>query len=82
VKIDEKNNIHVELSYCVHELWDKSFVEFHLGKRCFRLDKEQLFLKKYQTVVLCQQGISNINMENIYDISKKSDVIIHLDIDL
>jgi len=82
VKIDEKNNIHVELSYCMHELWDKSFVEFYLGKKCLRFNREKLFLKKHQTIVLCREGISNINMENIYDISKKSDVIVVLDISM
>ena len=82
VKIDEKNNIHVELSYSVRELWNQPVVEFYLGKKCVVFHTEQLYLRKHQTVVLCQQGISNINMENIYDISKKSDVFIHLDIEL
>jgi len=29
-------------------------------------------VKKHQTIFLCREGISNINMENIYDISKKT----------
>jgi hypothetical protein len=81
VKIDEKNNIHVELSYCIHELWNKPFVEFYLGKKSLRFSTDQLYLRKHQTVVLCKQGISNINVENIYDISKKSDVIVSLEIE-
>ena len=82
VKIDEKNNIHVELSYCVHELWDQPVVEFYLGKKRLCFNTDQLYLRKHQTLVLCREGISNINMENIYDISKKSDVIVVLDISM
>jgi len=81
VRIDEKNNIHVELSYGVHELWDQPVVEFYLGKKRLYFNTDQLYLRKHQTIVLCRQGISNINMENIYDISNKSDVVIHLDIE-
>jgi hypothetical protein len=78
VKIDEKNNIHVDLCYGVHELWNQPFVEFYLGKKRLSFSTEELYLRKHQTLILCRQGISNINMENIYDISKKSDVIISI----
>jgi len=81
VRIDEKNNIHVELSYGVHELWDQPVVEFYLGKKRLCFNTDQLYLRKHQTIVLCRQGISNINVDNIYDISNKSEVVIHLDIE-
>jgi hypothetical protein len=80
VKIDEKNNIHVELCYGIHEIWNQPFVEFYLGKKRLQFSSEQLFLRKHQTIVLFQQGISNISTENIYDISKKSDVFIQLEL--
>ena len=81
VKIDEKNNIHVELSYNIQDLWGKHMIEFYLGKKRIRFSREQLYLRQNQTIVLCKQGISNINLENIYDISRKSDIIIDLDIE-
>jgi hypothetical protein len=80
VKIDEKNNIHVELSYNIHELWGISNIDFCLGKKQISFSSEQLYMKKNQSVMLHQQGITNINVENIYDISKKSDIIVHLEI--
>jgi hypothetical protein len=80
VKIDEKNNIHVELSYDIRELWNQPIVEFYLGKKLLRFSTEKLYLKKQQTIFLHQQGVSNVNVENIYDISRKSDVIVVLDI--
>jgi hypothetical protein len=82
VKIDEKNNIHVDLSYGIRDLWEKSSIEFYLGKKCLRFNREKLFFKKYQKIVLFQQGISNISTHDIYDISKKSDVIINLEIEI
>lgn len=80
VKIDEKNNIHVELSYGIHELWGIDNIEFCLGKKQISFGSEQLYMKKNQSVILHQQGITNINVENIYDISRKSDIIVYIEI--
>jgi hypothetical protein len=80
VKIDEKNNIHVDLSYDIRELWSNSNIDFCLGKKQIRFNSEQLYIKKNQSVILHQQGITNINVENIYDISRKSDIIVHIEI--
>lgn len=82
VRIDEKNNIHVELSYGIRDLWNQPTMEFYLGKKRLCFNTDQLYLRQNQTIVLCKQGISNINVENIYDIANKSDVIIHLDIEI
>jgi len=82
VKIDEKNNIHIDLSYNIHDLWGKECIEFYLGKKLLNINVDELYMKKHQRVLLYDQGISNMNMDNIYDISKKSDIIIHLSISL
>ena len=80
VKIDEKNNIHIDLLYSIEEIWNSHSVEFALGKKQLSFSREMLYMKKKQTVMLHQQGITNINIENIYDISRKSDIIVHLEI--
>lgn len=80
VKIDEKNNIHVDLCFTINEIWENHYVEFSLGKKQISFSRELLCFKKTQTVLLHQQGITNNNVDNIYDISRKSDIIVHIEI--
>lgn len=78
VTIDNKNNIHVELSYDLNELWTQSKVDFLLGKKWLSFFVSDLKMSKKQSIVLTKKGISKINTTDIYDISKVSDVILHI----
>jgi hypothetical protein len=80
ITIDSHNNIYVELKYNIRELWGKSHLEFNLGKNTFSIFIEKLKLKEKQTVILQNQGISTINLDNIFDISKKSNIVVYLTI--
>jgi curved DNA-binding protein CbpA len=80
VEIDDKNNIIIDLKYTIQDLWNKDNVEFKIGERCFYFSPSQLKIKKTQTIVLKEQGISKINTVEIYDITQKSDIILHLEI--
>jgi hypothetical protein len=82
ISIDSHNNIHVELKYDIRELWGKSSFELHLGKNTFSIFTENLKLKENQTIILENQGISIINLDNIFDISKKSNIVVYLQIDI
>jgi len=80
VSIDEKNDIHIKLTYRIEELWDKHKIEFMIGKKVFSFSPQQMKLMRKQVFVLYKQGISKINTKNIYDISQKSDIIVQLEI--
>ena len=82
ISIDSHNNIHIELKYNIRELWGKTFIEFHLGKNTFSIFTENLKLKEKQTIVLQNQGISIINLDNIFDISKKSNIVVYINLDI
>ena len=82
ITIDSHNNIHVELKFNIRELWGKSFIEFNLGKNTFSIFTEKLKFKEKQTVVLQNQGISIINLDNIFDVSKKSNIVLYVQIDI
>jgi hypothetical protein len=82
ISIDSHNNIHVELKYDIRELWGRSSFEIHLGKNVFSIFTENLKLKETQTIILENQGISIINLDNIFDISKKSNIVVYLQIDI
>lgn len=81
INIDEENNIHVSLKYTIKELWSLEMIEINLGNRTFLIERKKLFLIEFQQINMKKEGISKINEENIYDISEKSDIIVHIYID-
>jgi hypothetical protein len=78
VTIDEKNNIHIECKYDIKEILPLEFIEVNVGNNIFDIFTKELMIKPKQTVVLKNEGISKINTKDIYDISKKSDVYLHI----
>jgi DnaJ-class molecular chaperone len=80
VDIDENNNIHINRRISLNELWLKGFLEITLGKLIINVPKEQFKLMDHQVILLANMGISKINSRDIYDVSKKGDIYLHLDI--
>ena len=80
VTIDENNNIVVQLEYTVEDIWNKKEVEVCLGSKRYRIVRNQLKLTTDQTIILQGKGISRINTDEIYDVSKKSDIYGHIKI--
>jgi len=78
IEIDKENNIIFFKNIEIMEIWEKEFISINIGERIFVINREQLLMKKKQIVILYGIGISKINTNNIYDISNKSDIIIHL----
>ena len=78
MRIDSKNNIHVELEYNIQELLYHDEIEFFIGKRVFKFSPSDLKICKSQTFILYSQGFSRINTKDIYDISRLGDVILHI----
>jgi len=80
ITLDEKNNLHVRVDFSIEEIWSKAEHVVHLGESGRRvvLLRDQLRITKQQTVVFNGQGISRINVSSVYDVSKKSDVYIHV----
>lgn len=81
VSIDEKNNIHIECKYDIKEILPLEFIEVNIGSNVFDIFTKELVVKPKQTVVLKNEGISKINTKDIYDISKKSDVYLHIELE-
>lgn len=78
ITIDNKNNIHVNITYDVKEILEKDIVIVGIGKKNYEINPKELLLMKNQTVVLKNEGITKINTVDIYDISKKSNIIIYI----
>jgi hypothetical protein len=77
ITIDYKNNIHVNVTHNIEDIWKKETIEVALGKKIISFNREDLKLLENQ-VIIVYDGISKINTEYIYDISKKANVYVHL----
>jgi len=78
MRIDSKNNIHVDLEYSVQELLDHKEIEVFIGKRVVKFSPSELKICKSQTFIMYSQGFSRINTKDIYDISRLGDVVLHI----
>jgi len=78
ITIDENNNIVVEVEWQIDEIWDRTNLFIYIGCTTFYITRESLFLKENQIVKLYEHGISRINTRDVYDISKRGDIIIHI----
>jgi hypothetical protein len=82
VEIDENNNIHIDVSFTLDELWKKDTAIVYLGNiRGFEINTRLLKLTRFQTVLFSKQGIPRINTKDIYDVSKLGDVYVHLEME-
>lgn len=82
ITIDENNNIYTSLNLNIENIWNSDTIKFQLGDQTITFNKSMLYLKKKQTIVLDKQGISTINTSNVFDISKKSNIIINITLKL
>jgi hypothetical protein len=80
IEIDEKNNIHVKLVLSLQDVWFKDEIDFCMGNHRFAFPRKELKMTHLQVVVLANVGISKINTDDIYNVSKRADVYFHLEI--
>jgi len=83
ITIDDDNSILVEYSISYNEVSEllkknKETILITIGEKVFPIFLSNLFLKKEQTYRIKSEGLPI--SKNIYDISKKSDIIVHIHI--
>jgi hypothetical protein len=79
VSIDENNDLHIHIQTKITDILtrDKLEIELYLDKK-IEICVDKLFIKKTQTVLFKNIGIPRINIKNIFDYKKISDVIVHI----
>lgn len=82
IDIDENNNIHVFVDFNIHDIWDLPLVHINCHTECLPIQVSSLKLVENQTIMFAKKGISKINTKDIYDITKKGDVYIHIKLSL
>lgn len=81
IYIDEINNIYIHLRTRIENLFNQTKLTVLISESVsFDIPIHTLEFKTHQTITLKKCGIPMINTENMYDISVKMNVIIHLEI--
>jgi len=80
IYIDEQNHIHVNLQYDILDLLNKDTVVVNVGPKPCSFFVKQLRLVQFQTLILPSCGISMIHTKQVFDVSKKSDICLHIEL--
>ena len=75
--IDANNNLVVNIYQNIQNIWKKEQIYINIHENMY-IERKQLLLRNYQMICLKEKGISKINSSNVYDIQKKSDIILHI----
>lgn len=80
IQIIENNHIIVKITLPLNaELLNKEYIRIPFGKSVLEIIVSDLFIKKKQVVTLKRQGICQIMDVDIYNITNKSDIIVHIE---
>jgi hypothetical protein len=77
IKIDEDNNILVDLILPTSDLFTRDKIIFNNDGLSFEIPVNRLFIKREQSYKFTKAGITKIT-DDIYNISDKSDVIVNI----
>ena len=81
IVIDEKNNISLDVYYKLNNVWKQPYLYFKLGEQTFEIPTSQLYMIPQQTYTLHNQGITRINKQNIYDVTKKGHIYVTINVE-
>ena len=79
VSIDDNNHLLVDLileKEKMYKFLDEEYLSITLGKKKLSIPVKQLFIRKNQVKRFYKQGISEIMEQDIYNTTKKSDIIV------
>ena len=80
ITIDSNNNLFIHIAVSLQELWNMDEITIPIGKKQINIQRKDLKMIHKQTVVLDKCGISKINYDNLFDISKKGNILIEIEI--
>ena len=80
ISIDVENNIHITVRYDILDVFRLETIDICMGSRKFSIFTEELRIKPMQTVVLKSRGIPKIHNDDIYNVSKKSNIYIYIEL--
>jgi len=82
IEIDENNNVHIYVEYDIHDIWNTNTINIECHTMNIPIQVHTLKLVENQIVIFAKKGITKMNTNDIYDISKKGDMFIHIKLSL
>jgi hypothetical protein len=80
ISIDHFNNIHIQMKTSILDIFSKENLPISCGEKVFEIPISDLYIKTNQTYTFYKKGISSINTKEIYDVSRKSNIYVHLEL--
>ena len=83
VYLDQKHNVHKDVSLILSELWDlpdTHEIMVDIVGNLFVITKGELYMRKNQTITFPRRGVPCGNPHDIFDVSKRSNVVLHIGI--
>ena len=80
VEIDINNDIHIKKEYLIGDLWKTDTITVDIGDKQCIIQRNRLKMTERQTIRFAKMGISRMNPNNVYDISRKSDIFVNIHI--
>ena len=78
MSIDLDNNLHIDIEYRIIDIFEKSNIDIIIGKKVLTFNTSSLHLSKTQTLTFSREGISKINTKDVYDVSNRANIILHI----
>lgn len=78
INIDDKNNIYISVSYSCKDLFEKDIIYIDFCNKKIPIYTRDLYIKQKQCVRYANQGIPTITSQDVYDVSKLSDIFINI----
>jgi len=77
--LDEQNHLHVHIQHDKSLIWnvEQLSVPIIQGKT-LSIDRSTLQLREHQRITFKGQGVPRIHETDIYDVSKRADIVVHL----
>jgi hypothetical protein len=76
IEIDSNNNIIVYKQLVLSEIWIIDEIEVKIGARTMKIPRNELKMRYVQQFVFTGHGIPYISTHDIYDVSKKMNIIV------
>ena len=80
ISIDSENNIHYFAKYSISDIFGRETIEISVGLRKFSIFVSELCIKPLQIVVLNGCGIPRICNDNVYNVSKRGDIHVYVEL--
>ena len=79
--IDHNNDVHVKIVIeSLEQLWHDPSIKVSIGGKVFEIPVCELKIKKSQTYTFFNKGISLINLNDIYNTTRSSNIIVYITI--